>query len=80
MGHNTNNMKRYIINNLIITTMEKKEKKQAIREQFPVGAQVNASMRVEKIGREYITCVSVMDSVHTVKYTIDEFYSNFLNK
>lgn len=58
--------------------MEKQEKKQAIREQFPVGAQVNASMKVKKIGSKYITCVSVMDSVHIVRYTIDEFYSNFI--
>lgn len=59
--------------------MSKAEKKQAIREKFPVGAQINASIRVEKIGRDYVTCVSVMDSVHIVRYTIEEFYSNFLN-
>lgn len=56
------------------------EKKQAIREQFPVGAKVNASMSIKTIGRKYITCVSVMDSVHIVRYTIEEFYSNFLNE
>ena len=58
--------------------MTKLEKKQAIIDQYPAGSDVTASMTVNKIGRDYITCMEIMGYTHYIRYTIEEFYSNFI--
>lgn len=50
------------------------EKLKAIKNRYEAGDEVQAGVTIETIGRKYVTCVSIRGSVHTVKYTIDEFY------
>lgn len=66
-------MYRLIVLN-IMTTIEKLK---AIKNRYEAGDEVQAGVTIETIGRKYVTCIScisICGSVHTVKYTIDDFY------
>jgi len=39
---------------------------------------LQTGVTIDSIGSKYVTCTSIYGSVHTVKYTIDEFYDNFM--
>ena len=51
--------------------------KSEISAKFEVGDVIKPHLRVKTIGRKYITCVSIMDYTHTVRYTFREFYEAF---
>lgn len=54
--------------------MKATEKLEAIKKSYEAGDEIKAGVTIETIGRKYVTCTSIYGSVHTVKYTIDEFY------
>lgn len=55
-----------------------KEKISAIKNAYQIGDNPLPFLTIKSIGSKYVTCVSVMNGVHTVKYTITEFYENFV--
>lgn len=62
------------------TAMKTKEEKlAAIRERFTCGTKLSASLTIKTIGSKYITCVSIMGSVHDVRYTIADFFEHYCN-
>ena len=52
--------------------------RQMILEAYAIGDNITPSMTIKTIGRKNVTCLSVMGNVHEVKYTLDEFYYNFV--
>ena len=66
--------------NLLTTMKTNRSQKEMIRSYNKVGDQVNPSMRIHKIGTKYVTCISIMDGVHFVRYTFGEFIDNFMNR
>lgn len=42
------------------------------------GDKVSATLTIDTIGYKYVTCTSTYDKIHTVKYTLQEFYQNFI--
>ena len=55
-----------------------KEKIEEIKDAYSVGDEVQTGVTIDSIGSKYVTCTSIYGSAHTVKYTIDEFYDNFM--
>jgi len=55
-----------------------KEKIEEIKGVYSVGDELQAGITIHSIGSKYVTCVSIWGILHTVKYTIDEFYDNFM--
>ncbi len=56
------------------------KQKRDIKAYNRVGDELSPSMRIHKIGTKYVTCISVMNGVHFVRYTFSEFINNFMNK
>jgi len=54
------------------------EKLAEIKERYEIGDKLSASLEIKIIGTKYITCQSIMDYTHDVKYTIDEFFENYM--
>lgn len=57
-----------------------KSEKEMVRSYNSVGDQVSPSMRIHKIGTKYVTCISIMDGTHFVRYTFGEFIEYFMNR
>ena len=55
-----------------------KEKIEEIKNVYSVGDELQAGITIDSIGSKYVTCTSIYGSVHTVKFTIDEFYDNYM--
>ena len=51
-----------------------------IKAYYEVDDQLTPSMRISKIGTKYVTCISIMDGVHFVRYTLTEFVEHFMNR
>lgn len=55
-----------------------KEKIEEIKNVYSVGDELQTGITIDSIGSRYVTCTSIYGSVHTVKFTIDEFYDNYM--
>jgi len=57
-----------------------KTQRKQILDHYETGDKLLPSLIIETIGYKYVTCISTMNSVHYVKYTLSEFIDNFINK
>lgn len=56
-----------------------KTQRKQILEHYETGSKLLPSLTIETIGYKYVTCVSIMNGVHYIKYTLSEFLDNFIN-
>ena len=56
-----------------------KTQRTQILDHYETGSKLLPSLTIETIGYKCVTCVSTMNGVHYVKYTLSEFINNFIN-
>ncbi len=56
-----------------------KTQRKQILEHYEIGDKLLPSLTIETIGYKYVTCISIMNGVHYVRYTFSEFINNFTN-